>query len=134
MPPVTRKDVDLHTPHDACPPTLLVTGSGDTFVNSHGVGRVGDVYIPHGCTNDYTVGVVGGGIGGGGAMTPAGETVAIVAPPINSAGDGHELHVPIIASGSPDTFVNSRPVARVGDAVNCGCNVASGSPDTFVNG
>ena len=43
-----------------------------------------------------------------------------------------------VITGSPDTFANSRAVARVGDTYSCpihGANpIASGSPDTFANG
>lgn len=134
MPPVTRKDIDLHTGHDICPPTLLITGSPDTFVNSHSVGRRGDDYIPHAHTGSTPI--IGQGKSGSGSGSGNGngtmDIVPMITPPETE--DGHELHTPIIATGSPDTFVNSRPVARVSDIVNCGCVVATGSPDTFVNG
>lgn len=42
---------DKDTGHDACPPTALVTGSPDVFINGKAAGRVGDSYAPHGCIN-----------------------------------------------------------------------------------
>lgn len=42
---------DKDTGHDACPPTTLVTGSPDVFINGKAAGRVGDSYAPHGCIN-----------------------------------------------------------------------------------
>jgi uncharacterized Zn-binding protein involved in type VI secretion len=47
-------------------------------------------------------------------------------------------HGGVVSTGSPDTFVNSRPVARVGDIYDCpvhGPNpIVEGSGDVFVNG
>ncbi len=48
MPSATRLG-DNDTGHDACPPTALVTASGDVIINGRGAGRVGDTYAPHGC-------------------------------------------------------------------------------------
>ena len=43
MPKATRLG-DNDTGHDACPPTALVSASGDVFINGKGAGRVGDTY------------------------------------------------------------------------------------------
>ncbi len=46
-------------------------------------------------------------------------------------------HGGTIASGSPNTFVNGLPLARVGDLVLCDIHaeqaIVSGSPDVFCN-
>jgi uncharacterized Zn-binding protein involved in type VI secretion len=36
-------------------------------------------------------------------------------------------------SGSPDVFINSLPVARVGDSLDDGSTNIEGSPDFFIN-
>lgn len=41
MPQATRLG-DNDTGHDACPPTALVSASGDVFINGKGAGRIGD--------------------------------------------------------------------------------------------
>ena len=38
------------------------------------------------------------------------------------------------ASGSGSVFVNGRPLARIGDAVDCGSAVASGAATVFAGG
>ena len=48
MPNATRLD-DNDTGHDACPPTALVSASGNVIINGKGAGRVGDSYAAHGC-------------------------------------------------------------------------------------
>lgn len=48
MPQATRLG-DVDTGHDACPPTALVSASGNVIVNGRGAGRVGDSYAAHGC-------------------------------------------------------------------------------------
>ena len=50
MPQATRLG-DNDTGHDACPPTALVSASGDVLINGQGAGRVGDSYATHGCVN-----------------------------------------------------------------------------------
>lgn len=53
MPAVTRLG-DADTGHDACPPTNLVSASGNVFVNGKGCGRIGDSYAPHSCPDHPT--------------------------------------------------------------------------------
>lgn len=48
MAAVTRLG-DLDTGHDLCPPTALISGSPNVFVNSKNCGRIGDSYAPHSC-------------------------------------------------------------------------------------
>lgn len=49
---------DLNTGHDLCPPTTLIQGSSNVFINNKGAGRLGDKYGAHSCEdhsshNDY---------------------------------------------------------------------------------
>jgi uncharacterized Zn-binding protein involved in type VI secretion len=46
---VARKDVDICTGHDACPPRKAVEGSPDVFLDGHAVVRLGDLWEEHGC-------------------------------------------------------------------------------------
>ena len=43
-------------------------------------------------------------------------------------------HGGTLATGSPNVFVNSRPIGRISDRISCGSNVAVGSPNVFANG
>lgn len=45
-----------------------------------------------------------------------------------------ETHASVLAAGSGTVFVNSKPIARIGDPVACGSNVAAGSPNVFAGG
>jgi uncharacterized Zn-binding protein involved in type VI secretion len=46
---VARKDVDVCTGHDACPPRKAIEGSPDVFLDGHAVVRLGDLWESHGC-------------------------------------------------------------------------------------
>jgi len=46
---VARKDVDICTGHDACPPRKAIEGSPDVSLEGHAVVRVGDLWEAHGC-------------------------------------------------------------------------------------
>jgi uncharacterized Zn-binding protein involved in type VI secretion len=43
-------------------------------------------------------------------------------------------HDGVASSGSPNVFVNGKPVCRIGDAISCGDTMATGSENVFVNG
>lgn len=43
------------------------------------------------------------------------------------------FHQTVYASGSPNVFVNSKSVVRIGDKTSCGDPATSGSPNVFVN-
>ena len=43
-------------------------------------------------------------------------------------------HSSVMGQGSPNVFVNGRPLARIADPVACGSACATGSPNVFVNG
>lgn len=63
MPQATRLG-DADTGHDACPPTALVSASGDVFINGKAAGRQGDAYAPHGCkTHPSHTATISGGSG-----------------------------------------------------------------------
>ena len=47
--------------------------------------------------------------------------------------DGIDTHAGNISGGSSTVFVNSKPIARVGDSVSCGGSVAAGSPNVNAN-
>ena len=42
-------------------------------------------------------------------------------------------HGATTAAGSPNTFAESLPIARIGDPIDCGSSCQTGSPNTFVN-
>ena len=39
-----------------------------------------------------------------------------------------------LAQGSPNVYVNGRPLGRVNDSHSCGIKVASGAGKTYING
>ena len=43
-------------------------------------------------------------------------------------------HTTPLSQGSPNVFVNGKPLGRIGDAFSCGIKVASGSGNVIVNG
>lgn len=45
----------------------------------------------------------------------------------------HPGHSDVIAAGSATVFVNSIPIARIGDSVSIGGSVADGSPNVIAN-
>lgn len=57
--------------------------------------------------------------------------------PIVLLGHAHvcPLHGPgAVVSGSFDTLVNGKPVARVGDMTSCGASIVTGSAATLIDG
>ena len=42
-------------------------------------------------------------------------------------------HITQLASGSPDIFVNGKPLARVGDSYGCGIELTSGASNVSAN-
>lgn len=68
---------------------------------------------------------------GGAIVTASPDTDCDGGIPVARRGDTYAcpIHGPNpIVQGSPTTDVNSRPVARVGDATACGAVIAAGSP------
>lgn len=76
----------------------------------------------------------GGTIAGPGGLTQFadGITVSIVGDLITPHYHGKALiSAATIITGSPDTFVNGKPLVRIGDACSCGCLILSGDNDAF---
>jgi len=53
-------------------------------------------------------------------------------------GDLHSCPIPghgitRIVTGSPNTTIEGKESARIGDRTGCGASISTGSPDTFVN-
>jgi uncharacterized Zn-binding protein involved in type VI secretion len=46
---------------------------------------------------------------------------------------GSPPHGATTTSGSPTVFVNSLPIARIGDTISCGSTIAEGSSTVFAN-
>ena len=61
--------------------------------------------------------------------------------PIHCAGHNWQPHAcplspphgAVTSTGSPNTFAESLPIARIGDQIACGSTCKTGSLDTFVN-
>lgn len=94
MPKATRLG-DNDTGHDACPPTALVSASGDVFINGKGAGRVGDTYAPHGC--DVHPPHSGNITSGSSSVYINGKAAARIGDPVSCGGSA--------ARGSPNVFI-----------------------------
>lgn len=86
---------DVDTGHDACPPTALVSASGNVYINGKGAGRVGDTYAPHSCPAH---GPHSGSISSGsGSVFINGRKAGRVGDTVSCGGS--------VAVGSPNVFV-----------------------------
>ena len=94
MPQATRLG-DMHSGHDACPPTPLSVGSPNVFVNSLPAGRLGDAYAPHGC-EDHDTHTPHVGMGS--------ASVFINGIPAGRVGDPTTCGA-TVAQGSPDVII-----------------------------
>ncbi|AEO93380.1 PAAR motif of membran proteins [Bacillus phage G] len=56
-----------------------------------------------------------------------GDSWAVHCNPVPSCHGGNA------ANGSPNVFVNGKPMCRIGDSVNCGSTMVNGSSNVFVN-
>ena len=100
MPAVTRTG-DVTTTGHGCDTTTTVVGpSTDVFCNSLGVERKGDPTAAHTIPNSAS-------------------------PPVCVSHSG-----PVINAGSSTVFVNSKPIARVGDSCDAGA-IFNGSSNVF---
>ena len=94
MPQATRLG-DNDTGHDACPPTALISASGDVLINGKGAGRVSDIYAPHGCNvHPYHSGQISGGSG---SVFINGKAAARIGDPVSCGGS--------VAEGSPNVII-----------------------------
>lgn len=94
MPAATRLG-DTDTGHDACPPTALVSASGNVFINNKGAGRVGDTYALHGCPDHPPH---------AGAIASGSSTVFINNKAAGRVGDSVSCGGSV-ATGSPNVFI-----------------------------
>ncbi len=85
----------MDTGHDACPPTALVTASGDVIINRKGAGRVGDTYAPHGC--DVHPSHAGAIASGSSTVFINGKSAARIGDSVSCGGS--------VAQGSPNVFI-----------------------------
>lgn len=102
--PGAARTTDSTTAHSPCSPGQCSIGSENVIINNKLAFRVGDKDTPHGVP----------------VSTPGG----IVCVP----------HVTSLTQGSPNVYVNGRPLGRIGDNFSCGIKVASGSSNVIVNG
>lgn len=102
--PGAARTTDATTAHSPCSPGTCSVGSNNVFINNLMAFRVTDMDTPHGVP----------------VPTPGG----IVCIP----------HTTPLAQGSPNVFVNGKPLGRIGDNFSCGIKVASGSGNVIVNG
>lgn len=95
------------------------------------IARIGDVSAGHGCFPPTNL-----------AQTYAtktyfnGKLAAVVDPTTQFAPHscGQNTHAGItrsVSSGSSKTFIEGKPVARIGDNIACGDACAEGSPNSF---
>ena len=91
--------------------------------------RLGDLCTGHGCY-------------GGRVNASASGNVMINSKGAHRIGDSWTPHGCAVcpphgasqSSGSPTVFVNSRPLARIGDAIDCGSQNSTGSSNVITNG
>ena len=95
MPGVARVNVDMSSGHDACPGTVIITGSNDVMINGKPCAVVGSTCAPHGCLihPSHTQVIVTGG-----SVLVNGKQVAIKGSQIGCGG--------VIVSGSSDVIVD----------------------------
>jgi uncharacterized Zn-binding protein involved in type VI secretion len=89
------------------------------------VHRLGDVCTGHGCYGSRS------NVGASADVLANGIGVHRVGDPWSSHCCGPSCHAATQSTGSPTVFVNSRPMARVGDGVSCGSRNQTGSPNVF---
>jgi uncharacterized Zn-binding protein involved in type VI secretion len=91
--------------------------------------RLGDVCTGHGCY-------------GGRTNISASGNVLINSRGAHRVGDGWSGHGCGVcpshggsqSAGSPSVFVNSKPLARIGDSIDCGSQNSTGSGNVITNG
>ncbi len=60
-----------------------------------------------------------------------GLIVSVVGDTIATHGPAPHIGA-VVTTGSPDTFINHIPIARVGDQASCGCTILAGDNDAFI--
>jgi len=102
--PGAARTTDRTTAHSPCGPGQCSIGSENVIINGKLAFRKGDRDTPHGVPHS----------------TPTG----IICIP----------HTTPLAAGSPNVYVNGRPLGRINDSFSCGIRVASGSSNVIANG
>jgi len=97
------------------------------------VSRIGDTVSVHEC------GVTPTAMNGSGDVYCNGISVHRVGDmntshPFLPAVSGCPTHSTALVKGSPNVYVNGKPLARLGDPYGCGISLTKGSPNVYSNG
>jgi len=94
---------DIGSGHGCFPPTPIIAGSGDTFINGKPAARKDDAVLLHGCPCPKTPhGIHGRAIAAGSCnVSINGKPAARIGDAINCGGS--------VSTGSPDTFIGEIP-------------------------
>ena len=97
------------------------------------VSRVGDTVSVHECGVVPTAAV-----GSLNVFTNSIKTHRVgdvnTAHPFLPAVSGCPTHSTALVKGSPNVYVNGKPLARLGDPYGCGISLTKGSPNVYSNG
>lgn len=93
-----------------------------------GVARLNDQCTGHGCFSPRPI------VSASGNVNINGRGAARLTDALAVHCCGPSCHDGKIAVGSGTVFVNGKPLARIGDDVNCGSVIAQGSGNVFAGG
>lgn len=154
--PETVRFTDICTGHGCYPPRDNARGSPNVFANKLECHRVGDKWNTHGCNDDQATIVWlnpalpsvpwenpddypsdPSGMDSGLDFLNEWVNPEWENPPETEEDENGEvciLHEGTQATGSPNVFVNRKPLARIGDAIDCGSLNLTGSRNVITNG
>ena len=143
--PGTVRLTDICTGHGCYPPRDNASGSPNVFANKLECHRVGDKWNTHGCNDDQaTIDWMDSGLDFLSAPDVSGLDFLTdwvnpewENPPETEEDENGEVCIPhegTQATGSPNVFVNRKPLARIGDAIDCGSSNLTGSRNVITNG
>ena len=143
--PGTVRYTDICTGHECYPPRDNARGSPNVFANKLECHRVGDKWNTHGCNDDQaTIDWMDSGLDFLSAPDVSGLDFLTdwvnpewENPPETEEDENGEVCIPhegTQATGSPNVFVNRKPLARIGDAIDCGSLNLTGSRNVITNG
>jgi len=143
--PGTVRFTDICTGHGCYPPRDNARGSPNVFANKLECHRVGDKWNTHGCNDDQaTIDWMDSGLDFLSAPDVSGLDFLTdwvnpewENPPETEEDENGEVCIPhegTQATGSPNVFVNRKPLARIGDAIDCGSLNWTGSRNVITNG
>ena len=143
--PGTVRFTDICTGHGCYPPRDNARGSPNVFANKLECHRVGDKWNTHGCNDDQaTIDWMDSGLDFLSAPDVSGLDFLTdwvnpewENPPETEEDENGEVCIPhegTQATGSPNVFVNRKPLARIGDAIDCGSLNLTGSRNVITNG